>query len=244
VTTPFQRLVWRALTAVQVVGVVVLVGLSALLLAGIVPGVLGYESFEVSSVGMQPAIQIGSLAIIGPVKVEQLSVGDVVVYRKPLAPEAVVMQRLLYVDADQPGKLNLQTRGDFEPVAEQVTVAPGVTLGRVLYSIPRLGLLVDFVNQVAGKVLLLGVPAVLLGVDYLRNRLRRRRQATSPVLDHTQRIEALLAYGRRALLAAHPQLAMRAAHGVLVLDPRNEAAFGLSAQAQKALEDAREHAAA
>ena len=63
-------------------------------------------------------------------------------------------------------------------------------------------------------------------------------------LDHTQRIDALLEYGRRALQSAHPHLALRAAQGVLSLDASNEAALGLNARALLALEDAREHAAA
>jgi signal peptidase len=244
VTSAFRRFAIPALTVVQVAAVVVLLGLSALLVAGILPSLLGYESWAVSSANMQPGIQVDSLVVIKPVRAEQLAVNDVVVYRKPQAPDVVYMQRVLYVGTDEPGKLNFQTRGDAEPVAEQLSVAPGVSLGQVLYSIPRLGLLVDFVNNASGKFFLFGVPGLLLITDYLRGRFLRGGQPVTESLSHADRIEALLECGNRALRAAHPQLAIRAAHGVLLLDPRNRAAFGLSAEALKALEEAREHVAA
>jgi hypothetical protein len=104
--------------------------------------------------------------------------------------------------------------------------------------------LVDFLNQPLGKILLLAAPGVFLAADYLHGRVRGRRPAPLQPLQHAQRIEALLDYGRRALQSTHPQLALRAAQGVLTLDPHNEAALGLNARALLALEDAREHAAA
>jgi signal peptidase I len=245
VTPAFHRIALHALTWVQLAGVVVLVGLSALLMAGILPTIFGSESLAVSTSGMQPEIQLGSLAVVSPVKVEDLSVGDVIVYRKPQEPDFIVIQRLLNVDTDQPNLLNLQVRGDSQPVAEQVSVASGVRLGRVVYSIPFLGRLVDFVNQFTGKLLLFGVPGVLLCVDYLLSHLHRRRPPTaSNAPDHTQRVESLVDYARRALLAAQPELAIRAARGALLLDPRNADASGLAAQALKALDHAPEHAAA
>jgi signal peptidase I len=243
VTTSFQRFAARALALVQLVGVAALVGLSVLLAAGTLPGFLGFESFVVSTRSMQPAIQVGALAVVSPVKVEQLSAGDIITYRRPADPDLIVLQRLLYVDAEA-DKINLQTRGDSEPASEQVSVSPRVTLGRVVYSIPGIGLLVDFLNQPLGKILLLAAPGVFLAADYLSSRVRRRRRAPLQPLEQAQRIEALLDYGRRALQSTHPQLALRAAQGVLALDPNNEAALGLNARALVALEDTREHAAA
>ncbi len=243
-TTRFPHFASRALVAVQIAGIAVLVGLSALLAAGTLPGILGYESFVVSTNSMEPMIQVGALAVVSPVKLDRLSVGDIITYRRPVDPDTLVLQRLLYVDAEAAGKVDLQTRGDAEPTAEQVSVTPGVTLGRVMYSIPRIGLLVDFLGQPLGKLLLLAAPGVFLAADYLYGRLRRRPAAALQTMQHPPRIEALLDYGHRALHSAHPHLALRAAQGVLSLDASNEAALGLNARALLALEDAREHAAA
>jgi signal peptidase len=243
VTTSFQRFAWRALALMQLAGIVALVGVSVLLAAGTLPGFLGFESFVVSTNSMDPTIQVGALAVVSPVKVEQLTAGDIITYRKPADPDMLVVQRLLFVDAEATDKLNLQTRGDSEPASEQVSVLPHVTLGRVMYAIPGIGLLVDFLNQPLGKVLLLAAPVVFLAGDYLLSRVRRRRSVVVTV-DQMPRIDALLDYGRRALQSAHPHLALRAAQGVLSLDANNEAALGLNARALLALEDAREHAAA
>ena len=76
---------------------------------------------------------------------------------------------------------------------------------------------------------------MLLGLDYLRERLGRRRKTFvemqgKPSLD-SDRILALLAGGNRALEAGHAELATQAADGVLELDPRNQEALLLKARA-------------
>jgi hypothetical protein len=130
----------------------------------------------------------------------------------------------------------MQVTADLNPIPEPLSVEAGMTLGRLAFSIPRLGTLVDLVSQPIGRGLLLGVPGLLLIVDWLRGRLRRRHLVAAPVaLTTAQRIEALLEGGRRALLAGHAQLAARAAEATLVLDPQNADAWRLKAQALEAL---------
>ena len=62
--------------------------------------------------------------------------------------------------------------------------------------------------------------------------------------DHTARIQALLDGGRRALGAGFPELAARAADGVLRLEPHNEPAALLKVRALEAWEVDREYVAA
>jgi len=244
-TSMLSRLGLRALAVLQVAAVVLLVGLGAVLLAGVVPGLLGDESFVVSAEDMQPALQVGDLAIVHPIGAAAVAVGDVVVYRTPQDPDTAITRRILSVDPDaKVGLLNLQTRGDADPTAEQINVASGAVLGRVVFSIPRLGLVVQFANQPIGKLLLIGLPGLLLAGDWLRSRVRRRRPTPSLTTGTTARIQSLLDSGQRALSAGFPLLAARAAEGVLALDAHNQAAGLLKALAIQALEVDREHVAA
>src|SRR5205814_2715140 len=105
-------------------------------------------------------------------------------------------------------------------------------LGRVAYSIPRLGYMVDFSKRTEGKTLFIARPGLLLAGDYLRARLRRRDRrptrvgqvATSTPIDlvpapiaeagiaaattpDAARVQGLLAGGRRALDAGYLELA-------------------------------------
>jgi signal peptidase I len=232
---PVRLLAARAIAVVQIVAVIVVLGLAGALLGGIVPSLIGDESFVVSAREMQPTLQAGDLAVINPTRADTLAAGDVVTYRTPQDPDSVLTRRVLAVSSDSLGRLNLQVRGDAEPITEQVTVMPNAVLGRLQYSLPHLGLVVTFVNQTAGKLLLIGLPALLLLAETLRSRLQRRRPA---------RTEALVAAGRRALRAGYPELALKAANGVLAIDSYNRAAWLLRLEALKVQEARVEHAAA
>ena len=236
-TTLLPRLALRALAVVHMSAVLVVVGLVGALLAGILPALLGDESFVVANRNMQPVLQVGDLAIVGPVGADRLAAGDVVTYRTPPDLDTAVTRRIISLDTDSAsGRLSLQTRGDSDPASEQVTVARNAVLGRLIFSIPRLGLLAGFANDPAGKIMLIGIPALLLAADSLRSRVRRRRVLVGVSSDDAVRIQALLESGRRALSAGFPQLAARAADGALGLDPYSEAAALLKIQALEAWE--------
>ncbi len=206
----------RALGFLQLAGSAVVSGLLLALLAGSLTSVLGDESFVVPSSVMQPALQANDLAVISPVAATTLGVGDIITYRTPEDPDTVIVGRVLFIDTDAAGHLQLQVRGDSDPTTHQANVAPSTTLGRVVYSVPRVGSLVQFAHGLAGKIVLFGLPGVLLLVDWLRSRARRR-----------PRTSALVQTGWRALRAGYPELALRAANGALAADASNSAARAL-----------------
>jgi signal peptidase len=234
VAVTFPQLARRSLAVLQIAAAAVLLALVLLLVAGTAPSVLGYESFVVYSGSMEPAIKTGDIAVVGPAKVEDLKVGDIITYRTPIEPDIVITHRIMEISQDEEGKVSFQTKGDANNVQDQVLVDSKGVLGRVAYSLPRLGYLVDFSKRAEGKLLLIALPGVLLAGDYLRSRLRRRGPAdgTSTLAPtDAARVQGLLANGRRALEAGYPQLAAQAADGALELDARNEEAWLLKAQA-------------
>jgi hypothetical protein len=108
-----------------------------------------------------------------------------------------------------------------------------------VYTLPRLGYMVDFSKRSEGKLLFIALPGILLAGDYLRERLRRRDKraaaagqvVTSAATPDAARLQALLSGGRRALDAGYLELARKAADGALELDARNEDAWILKALA-------------
>src|SRR5687767_1917434 len=141
--THFWRVARTALTIVRLLTLTLLVGLTVLLLAGTLPSLLGYESFVVPTPMMQPAMYSGDLAVVQPVRADQLQVRDVITYRMPYNPDSVLTRRVLFIDTETPSQLGLQTRGDAEAAAEQISVPRAMLIGRIAYTIPRLGVLVD-----------------------------------------------------------------------------------------------------
>jgi signal peptidase len=231
---PVPPLVLHALTLFQVAAAVLLAAVVAFLLAGTVPALFGYESYVVYSGSMEPTIHVGDIAVVGPVKAENLVAGDIITFRTPQDPDTIVTHRLKSVDATG-GHLVFQTKGDANDTPDQVSVDQGALLGRVAYSLPGLGFLVEFSKRIEGKLLMIVVPGVLLGLDYLRERLNRRKKTFVEMqgtpAPTAARVLALLDGGTRALQAGHGQLATRAADGALELEPRNQEAWLLKARA-------------
>ena len=216
---------------------VALLVLIAALLAGTVPSLLGYESFVVYSGSMAPAIHAGDLAVIAPTKPEQLMVGDILTYRTAQRPNVVVTHRLVNIGLDDQGRLMFETKGDANNVADQVTVESRAVLGRVAYTIPKLGYLVEFSKRPEGKVLLIGIPGFLLAVDALLSARRRRKGEVVPAL---READEWMARGRVALANGAPQAALALFDQAIAADPHLDEAWLLKAEC---LPDARERLA-
>ncbi|HYN88880.1 MAG TPA: signal peptidase I [Ardenticatenaceae bacterium] len=192
------------------------------LLAGTVPALIEYESFVVQSGSMEPAIHVGDLAVAAPARPDQLGVGDVIVYRTAENPAIIVTHRLVGIEVDEEGRLSFQTKGDANNTVDRVLVSEGAVMGRVVYSIPRLGYLASFAQRAEGKLILIAVPAALLFLDSLIS--ARRRDKRQP------KAETLLTRGRTALYVGHADEALLFFDQAIALDPRLDEAWLLKAE--------------
>jgi signal peptidase len=162
---------WGVLTLVVVPLSLLLGGL----LLGIAPTLAGYESFVVRSGSMAPHLGVGDLTVVGAVRTEQLSIGDIVTYRNPNRPDVVVTHRLVDILRDDAGRLTFQTKGDANDTIDHVAVESGAILGRVVYAVPWVGYVVDFAGRLEGKLVLIFFPMTLLALEKLPE-IRRRQQ--------------------------------------------------------------------
>jgi len=210
-----------------VVSAVALLFLIAVLLAGVLPSVLGYESFVVLSGSMEPNIHVGDLAVVAPRKPSEFMVGDVITYRTTAQPDVVVTHRIVGIGQDEDGRLSFETKGDANVVVDSVAVEQGAVLGRVAYALPYVGYLVDFSRRPEGKLLLIGLPGVLLVLDYFLG-MRRRRQ--SPVTAVHGEAGELIARGRVAQQNGGTQAAVALFDRAIAADPHADEAWLLKAE--------------
>jgi signal peptidase I len=223
IPTSFTKL----LGAAQIAAAVALCGLILTLLAGIAPSMFGYESFVVLSGSMEPALQVGDLAVVAPIRTESLMVGDIITYRQVRRPDILVTHRIVNIGLDEQGRLKFQTRGDANNTSDQVLIDSKSVLGRVAYSIPRLGYLVDFSKRGEGKVLLIGLPGLMLVLDTFRGRKRRTSADVVPVQTESG---ALVAQGRIAQQNGSVHAAITLLDRAIAADPHNEDAWLLKAE--------------
>src|SRR5438046_1011105 len=138
------------LQGIQMMAAVSLLFLITLVLAGTLPSLFGYESFVVYSGSMEPALGVGDLAVVQIQKSTELKEGDIITYRPAQQPELLVTHRIVHIGIDDRVRLQFTTKGDANNTEDQVAVRPEAVLGRVAYSLPKVGYLVDFAKRPEG----------------------------------------------------------------------------------------------
>lgn len=217
----------QVLGAIQMMAAVSLLFLIGLVLAGTAPTLLGFESFVVYSGSMEPALGVGDLAVVAPTKADEFRVGDIITYRPAQQPTLLVTHRLVGIGLGDQGRFAFQTKGDANNVVDQVMVAPEAVVGRVAYRIQKLGYLVDFAKRPEGRLSLIGIPGLLLGVDYL---LSLRRRASGGAKAAKTEAAELVARGRIALNNSALHAAVTLFDQAIASDPRLEEAWLLKAE--------------
>jgi signal peptidase len=161
-------LVWVALGAGAVLGAA---------LAG--PIALGWRPLAVLSGSMTPTLRTGDEIVIRPVAPVTLRVGDVVTFKDPSRGHALVTHRVRNVRITGT-TVHVVTRGDANSGSERWSVGAGGRVGRVAYRIPKLGYVTVAAGTPLGRILLVAVPALLLGLCEVRRVWRPREVLKSP----------------------------------------------------------------
>ena len=158
--------------------------LGGLLAAFIAIQFFGYKVVTVPSFSMEPALERGDLIVSRPVSMDDVKQGQIVLFMEGRDTRLLVAHRGAGVmnvttnihnshtgeDAVQKSRL-LQTKGDANPTADAQPVAASDLRGRLWFTIPKLGLILD---RVPLQTVLLGIAAVT-GVAWLAFELYRRR---------------------------------------------------------------------
>jgi signal peptidase len=126
------------------------------------PRLLGYTSLTVLSGSMEPAIDTGDVVVGRPIPAEQARRGDVITFREP-GTHRLVTHRLRRMHV-RDGVAQMVTKGDANNAQEHWRIPVDGRVSRVLYRIPKLGYARSLVGSLFGRLLLLVLPVVLLGV--------------------------------------------------------------------------------
>jgi signal peptidase len=126
------------------------------------PYVVGGRSLTVLSGSMEPTIHVGDVVVVRPVSPLDLQIGDVITFRAPDAVDKLITHRVRGIRVEA-ASVRVTTRGDANTTVERWHVPTEGTVGRVMYRIPRLGYLLSWVRGPFGRLLLVVLPALLLG---------------------------------------------------------------------------------
>jgi len=148
--------------------------LAALML---VPAALGYHRYVIVSGSMTGTYDQGSIVYDKPVPVASLKVGDPITYAPPTGAQTVhrlVTHRIAWIGKDRSGAPAFRTKGDANPSVDPWRfVLNQPTQDKVAFSIPYAGYVFAALGLQWVRMLLLGLPALLLAAAILRGVWRR-----------------------------------------------------------------------
>ena len=155
---------------------------ACLSLAGLMllPGLLGYQRYVITSGSMTGSYDRGSVVFDKVVPVADLEVGEAITYTPPLGsgPSGRITHRIVWMGSDQFGRLILRTKGDANQTADPWTFSlDGATQARVAFHVPYVGYLLAALSIRQARMVVIGLPALLIAIAVLVGFKREVRNA-------------------------------------------------------------------
>jgi signal peptidase len=168
-------------TALGIALCVACLGLAALML---LPGLLGYQRYLITSGSMTGSYDRGSVVFDEVVPVSDLQVGDAITYTPPpgFGPGGRITHRIVWIGSDQFGRTALRTKGDANEAADPWTFTlDQPNQARVSFHVPYVGYALSALAIRQVRMLLIGLPALLIALAVVLGFRRDvRRETVSP----------------------------------------------------------------
>jgi signal peptidase len=147
---------------------ILLAGVALILaLAVLVPALLGYQRYVITSGSMTGTYDRGSLVFDKVVPTSDLRAGDVITFRPP--GHAGLVTHRIHTIKTVTGKRVLTTKGDANRTADvwgQITLGQA-TQARVAFHLPYLGYGLAVLSEKKVRMLVIGLPALLVAMSAL-----------------------------------------------------------------------------
>lgn len=134
----------------------------------------GFRSMTVMSGSMEPAVHTGDVVVNRPISPLEARPGDVVTFRDPDGGDRFITHRVRRIHA-RDGRVGFVTKGDANTATERWSVPAGGEIGRVEHRLPRLGYALVWARAPRARLILIAVPALLLGAFLIAEIWRPRR---------------------------------------------------------------------
>ena len=126
----------------------------------------GWSVDAILSGSMEPELKVGAVVITRPVDEEEIKTGDIITFYSPLS-EQLTSHRVIAAEGGL--SFYFQTKGDANEDADPFSVPSENVIGKVVFHIPYLGYVAQFVKTPFGFLLTLCLPGLIIVVMELRN---------------------------------------------------------------------------
>jgi signal peptidase len=165
----------RLRSAMTIVALLAGAGLAAVM---IVPAFAGYERYVITSGSMTGTYDTGSVVYAKPVPTASLRTGDVITYAPPAGESAtkLVTHRIFSITPGPKGERVFRTKGDANQSADPWTFAlSSATQAKVSAGIPYVGHVFTALAARNVRMLIIGLPALLVAISVLAGLVRDAR---------------------------------------------------------------------
>ena len=160
---------------VMVAAGLVVLGLLAITIG---PRFLPYQALIVRSGSMSPTIPTGSIVFYTKIASSKVKVGDVIVFQKPGSTNEKVTHRVFKIGQNSTGPYFI-TKGDANGTPDDWQV-PAVGTGWIArFHVPSVGYALVYLQSTLARLLLLVIPAILLGAITLFEIWQDRARGTT-----------------------------------------------------------------
>ena len=153
--------------------------IALLLLATMIPIPGNFQAKIVKSGSMEPYIRTGGMVFVRPA--EAYVKGDVITFGQDTKTQIPTTHRIIEVHGTG-ASMTFTTKGDANDGPDQSDTRLQDVKGKVIFSVPYLGYVLDFAKKPLGFGLLIGIPATVVIVEEIMKivheviAIRRRRQ--------------------------------------------------------------------
>lgn len=134
------------------------------------------DMFTVESGSMEPKYPVGSVVLVKEVDAQSIQVGDVITY---VFNEDNFLVTHRVVDVDTVNR-TFTTKGDANSKQDPNPVRWENTVGKVVFCVPRMGAVLDFINDDNKKpyiiAVIVAIGVISLGSDLIERGLSKKRQ--------------------------------------------------------------------
>jgi signal peptidase I len=137
----------------------------AFLFLAVGPHLLGYRTMTMLTPSMSPGIDPGDVTVVTPIAMSEITEGMVIAYHKPIEDRSLVTHRVVSVETDADGAVQVQTKGDANTAIDPwIATLQGETAYELRAVVPELGHVIQALRApVVAQLLLYGAPALLAG---------------------------------------------------------------------------------
>ena len=119
----------------------------------------GIDIYSVLSGSMEPAISTGDLVYVKSTKPENVKEGDVITFS--IDNETVATHRVVEV-INKNENYSFRTKGDANQVEDNKLVTSQNLVGKVLFHIPKFGLILDKIRTGTGRIISIAIGGIVV----------------------------------------------------------------------------------